>query len=172
MTRLPLSSLLLVFALSSTLLSSCNNGPDKTDNESTCVSPTQNVEAAYQCSPALSFCACSAADERREECVTGEDGRLYALRCSEGVWSAVPNSNCTPDSEECFSPKQNVELAQSGVLRGCACDNKDSEVCAESAGLRLPMWCSNGTWEVEPTESGCSINWDLCAGFDIPDAGG
>lgn len=164
------SSLLsLVFVLPSALLCSCANSADEIDDENSCVSPTQNVETAYECSP--SFCPCSAADEGLEECVTGSDGRLYALRCSEGTWTPVPNSNCTLDSEECFSPEQNVELAQSGTLRGCACDNEYSEVCAESTDLRLPMWCLNGTWQVEPIESGCSINWDLCAMIDNPDAG-
>ncbi|WP_437905524.1 hypothetical protein WME95_45785 [Sorangium sp. So ce327] len=109
-----------------------------------CVSPTQNLDTAYE--PGSVGCACTDADE--DVCVDDSSGRGVALVCDAGRWRAVVDGPCAPPPPVCFSPTQNVDKAYTPGAVGCACADTDQDVCVEdSTGRDVALVCDAGRWK-------------------------
>lgn len=150
-------------------------GGDATDpiteppSEDGCFSPTANLDQVYACS--MQGCACDTPNDAASLCVEGGDGNRYALHCTDGQWEPVDNRQCASDSELCFSPDENVELAASGTINGCECPaycaEETCETCGGEPGARLPMVCYDGRWKVASLIDCEGLAQDLCSGLDI-----
>jgi len=116
--------------------------PEAPDFAAECYSPTQNTDRAYD-DGALG-CACDPASDE-DVCVDGA-----ALLCSKDrVWQAVEDGPCFEgaSTQECFSPTENVQLAQldGGSAKGCSCIDTPANAagfCVGGAGIL----CSEGFW--------------------------
>lgn len=145
------------------------DGPstEPTTDEGECFSPTQNVEQVYACS--LPGCACNTPNDAASLCVEAGSGNRYALHCTDGHWEPADNRRCATDSELCFSPTENVDLAASGTLNGCECPEscleETCETCGGEPGAHLPMVCSDGRWQVASLIDCEGLAQDLCSGL-------
>ncbi len=67
------------------------------------------------------------------------------------------------NEEKCFSPEQNLDLAEFGSDKGCNCETENETKCVNT----LPFLCKKGKWELSPAVSCESVL--SCNGTPIPE---